>query len=144
MSTAVRHELPPRQRTARRPRSRGSSWWIPPNATFRPHTRPRGAFDGAGIVADGRPLRRLPRIPGREAFVRLYKPPAGHIAPPRKGPTVAATPAGQAVKRLVVLVSGSGTNLQALLDEIERTGAESYGARIVAVGADRDGIEGLA
>ncbi|MFG3126063.1 phosphoribosylglycinamide formyltransferase [Streptomyces sp. NPDC048201] len=57
---------------------------------------------------------------------------------------MAATPAGPAVERLVVLVSGSGTNLQALLDEIERVGAESYGARIVAVGADRDGIEGLA
>ncbi|MFG3195314.1 phosphoribosylglycinamide formyltransferase [Streptomyces sp. NPDC048208] len=57
---------------------------------------------------------------------------------------MAATPAGPAVERLVVLVSGSGTNLQALLDEIERVGAESYGARIVAVGSDRDGIEGLA
>ncbi|MDF3301055.1 phosphoribosylglycinamide formyltransferase [Streptomyces tropicalis] len=47
-------------------------------------------------------------------------------------------------KRLVVLVSGSGTNLQALLDAIGEAGAEAYGARIVAVGADRDGIEGLA
>ncbi|MHC3468289.1 phosphoribosylglycinamide formyltransferase [Streptomyces sp. 7R007] len=47
-------------------------------------------------------------------------------------------------KRLVVLVSGSGTNLQALLDAIATTGAEAYGAEIVAVGADRDGIEGLA
>jgi phosphoribosylglycinamide formyltransferase-1 len=44
-------------------------------------------------------------------------------------------------RRLVVLVSGSGTNLQALLDA---SADESYGARIVAVGADRDGIEGLA
>ncbi|MBG0813501.1 phosphoribosylglycinamide formyltransferase [Planomonospora sp. ID82291] len=43
--------------------------------------------------------------------------------------------------RLVVLVSGSGTNLQALLDAVADQG---YGARIVAVGADRDGIEGLA
>ena len=43
--------------------------------------------------------------------------------------------------RLVVLVSGSGTNLQALLD----AGADpAYGASVVAVGADRDGIEGLA
>ena len=42
--------------------------------------------------------------------------------------------------RLVVLVSGSGTNLQALLDA---TGDPAYGARVVAVGADRDGIEGL-
>ncbi|CCK27980.1 Methionyl-tRNA formyltransferase [Streptomyces davaonensis JCM 4913] len=49
-----------------------------------------------------------------------------------------------AAKRLVVLVSGSGTNLQALLDAIAETGTEGYGAEIVAVGADRDGIEGLA
>ena len=43
--------------------------------------------------------------------------------------------------RLVVLVSGSGTNLQALLD----AGADpAFGARVVAVGADRDDIEGLA
>ncbi len=42
--------------------------------------------------------------------------------------------------RLVVLVSGSGTNLQALLDA---TAEPAYGARVVAVGADRDGIAGL-
>lgn len=42
--------------------------------------------------------------------------------------------------RLVVLVSGSGTNLQALLDACADPG---YGAEVVAVGADRDGIEGL-
>ncbi|MGW0530747.1 phosphoribosylglycinamide formyltransferase [Streptomyces sp. NPDC003032] len=46
-------------------------------------------------------------------------------------------------KRLVVLVSGSGTNLQALIDAIHVEGAEVYGAEIVAVGADRDGIAGL-
>ena len=44
--------------------------------------------------------------------------------------------------RLVVLVSGSGTNLQALLDAIAERG-DSYGARIVAVGADRTGAAGL-
>jgi phosphoribosylglycinamide formyltransferase 1 len=43
--------------------------------------------------------------------------------------------------RLVVLVSGAGTNLQALLDACT---SESYGARVVAVGADRDGIPALA
>jgi phosphoribosylglycinamide formyltransferase 1 len=43
--------------------------------------------------------------------------------------------------RVVVLVSGSGTNLQALLDAIAAD--PGYGARIVAVGADRDGIAGL-
>lgn len=42
--------------------------------------------------------------------------------------------------RLVVLVSGSGTNLQALIDACADPG---YGAAVVAVGADRDGIEGL-
>jgi phosphoribosylglycinamide formyltransferase-1 len=40
-----------------------------------------------------------------------------------------------------VLVSGAGTNLQALLDACADP---AYGARVVAVGADRDGIEGLA
>ncbi|OAH13131.1 phosphoribosylglycinamide formyltransferase [Streptomyces jeddahensis] len=48
-----------------------------------------------------------------------------------------------AAKRLVVLVSGSGTNLQALLDAIAAQGAEAYGAAVVAVGADRDSIAGL-
>jgi phosphoribosylglycinamide formyltransferase-1 len=43
--------------------------------------------------------------------------------------------------RLVVLVSGAGTNLQALLDA---TTDPAYAAQVVAVGADRDGIEGLA
>jgi phosphoribosylglycinamide formyltransferase-1 len=42
--------------------------------------------------------------------------------------------------RLVVLVSGSGTNLQALLDACADP---EYGAEIVAVGADRDGILAL-
>lgn len=71
-----------------------------------------------------------------------------------KGPAV-ASPAPQAhpahsdrsgdlarPARLVVLVSGSGTNLQALLDAIAADPA-GYGARIVAVGADRDGVAGL-
>jgi phosphoribosylglycinamide formyltransferase 1 len=43
--------------------------------------------------------------------------------------------------RVVVLVSGAGTNLQALLDAAEDP---AYGVAVVAVGADRDGIEGLA
>ncbi|UMG93347.1 phosphoribosylglycinamide formyltransferase [Nocardioides sp. TF02-7] len=43
--------------------------------------------------------------------------------------------------RLVVLVSGAGTNLQALLDACQDP---AYGAQVVAVGADRDGVEGLA
>lgn len=43
--------------------------------------------------------------------------------------------------RLVVLVSGAGTNLQALIDA---AADPSYGASVVAVGADREGIDGLA
>src|ERR1700722_8427471 len=43
--------------------------------------------------------------------------------------------------RLVVLVSGEGTNLQAL---IEARADPDYGARVVAVGADRDRITALA
>ncbi|MEV0847957.1 phosphoribosylglycinamide formyltransferase [Streptomyces sp. NPDC049954] len=54
-----------------------------------------------------------------------------------------ATAPPPAVRRLVVLVSGSGTNLQALLDTIEAQGPEAYGAEVVAVGADREGIAGL-
>jgi phosphoribosylglycinamide formyltransferase 1 len=42
--------------------------------------------------------------------------------------------------RLVVLLSGSGSNLQALLDA---SADPAYGAQVVAVGADRDGIAGL-
>lgn len=42
--------------------------------------------------------------------------------------------------RLAVLVSGSGSNLQALL---EACSDPEYGASVVAVGADRDGIVGL-
>ncbi len=40
-----------------------------------------------------------------------------------------------------MLVSGSGTNLQALLDACADP---AYGAKVVAVGADREGIEALA
>jgi phosphoribosylglycinamide formyltransferase 1 len=45
--------------------------------------------------------------------------------------------------RLVVLVSGSGTLLQALLDAVAERGPRAYGAEVVAVGADRHNIEGL-
>ncbi|WP_051325590.1 phosphoribosylglycinamide formyltransferase [Glycomyces tenuis] len=55
--------------------------------------------------------------------------------------TTAPTDGSQASpKPLVVLVSGSGSNLQALIDACRDPG---YGARIAAVGADRDGTLGL-
>jgi phosphoribosylglycinamide formyltransferase-1 len=48
---------------------------------------------------------------------------------------------GSTTGSVVVLVSGGGTNLQALIDA---TADPAYGVRIAAVGADRDDIEGLA
>lgn len=54
---------------------------------------------------------------------------------------MASPPPSASPARLVVLVSGSGTNLQALLDAIGDDPA-AYGARVVAVGADRDGTGG--
>jgi phosphoribosylglycinamide formyltransferase 1 len=48
--------------------------------------------------------------------------------------------AGSTTGSVVVLVSGGGTNLQALIDA---TADPGYGVRIAAVGADRDDIEGL-
>jgi phosphoribosylglycinamide formyltransferase-1 len=47
---------------------------------------------------------------------------------------------GSAAGSVVVLVSGYGSNLQALIDA---AADPAYGVRIAAVGADRDGIEGL-
>jgi phosphoribosylglycinamide formyltransferase-1 len=57
---------------------------------------------------------------------------------PRAGEALA--PSRQECSRLVVLISGSGSNLQALLDACADP---AYGAQVVAVGADRDGIAGL-
>ena len=59
---------------------------------------------------------------------------------PAPTPTIAGRPLRRPA-RVVVLVSGTGTNLQALIDAC---GDPSYGVEVVAVGADRDGIEGLA
>jgi phosphoribosylglycinamide formyltransferase-1 len=50
-------------------------------------------------------------------------------------------PAPTAPARLAVLVSGTGSNLEALLSACA---APSYGATVVVVGADRDGIRALA
>lgn len=64
-------------------------------------------------------------------------------SPTQQSSTASATrypPAPIPPARLVVLVSGSGSNLQALLDA---AADPSYGATIVAVGADRDGILAL-
>jgi phosphoribosylglycinamide formyltransferase 1 len=54
---------------------------------------------------------------------------------PVTGPQTSREPA-----RVVVLLSGTGTLLQALLDA---TADPGYGARVVAVGSDRPGVVGL-
>jgi phosphoribosylglycinamide formyltransferase-1 len=53
---------------------------------------------------------------------------------------VSHRPAPASPARLAVLVSGAGSNLQALL---EACADPSYGAAVVVVGADRDGIRAL-
>lgn len=64
--------------------------------------------------------------------------PAGH----GPGPGAEASRyGGRMSARLVVLVSGEGTNLQALLDACAD---KAYGATVVAVGADRPATGGLA
>ena len=65
----------------------------------------------------------------------LRAPDASHDASHRGSLTVSSR------SRLVVLVSGAGTNLQALLDACA---SDSYGAQVVAVGADRDHVAALA
>jgi phosphoribosylglycinamide formyltransferase-1 len=56
------------------------------------------------------------------------------------GAVVTGQPAPRRAARLLVLVSGSGTNLQALLDACADP---AYGAEVVAVGADREQATGL-
>jgi phosphoribosylglycinamide formyltransferase-1 len=73
-------------------------------------------------------------VPSHANLAQSQQP--GGAAPPR---VVEHEMAGSQA-RLVVLVSGTGSNLQALLDACAD---ESYGARVVAVGADRDGCAAL-
>jgi phosphoribosylglycinamide formyltransferase-1 len=63
----------------------------------------------------------------------LRPPVAAGVPPSSEEPILSA--------RLVVLVSGTGTLLQALLDATRKP---AYGATVVAVGSDRTGIEALA
>src|SRR5690348_2892082 len=89
------------------------------------------------------PVRHRPRPYGRlSAALRCRPSPAERRPIGWYGPPTSLYPLGVTVSaRLVVLVSGAGTNLQALLDACADP---AYGATVVAVGADRDGIEGLA
>jgi phosphoribosylglycinamide formyltransferase 1 len=63
-----------------------------------------------------------------------------HTSPVRGRRFSTVTRVRSVPSRLVVLVSGSGTNLQALLDACADP---AYNAQVVAVGADRPGIVGL-
>ena len=92
---------------------------------------------GAGGSAS--PTRRTTQ-PALCTSTRTPRTPSGSEAVPHYAPPVAHSSA-QRPARLVVLVSGTGTNLQALLDACADP---AYGAEVVAVGADRVGIAGLA
>lgn len=62
------------------------------------------------------------------------------MAAPTDPSVSSAAPSRRTPVPVVVLVSGSGTLLQALVDASADPG---YGVQVVAVGADRQGIEGL-
>lgn len=62
------------------------------------------------------------------------------LARPGSGGVVRIGKVWRVTARLVVLLSGSGTNLQALLDA---AADPAYGVRVVAVGSDRPGVAGL-
>ena len=100
-----------------------------------------GGLRHDGVTAPGR-VGSPGRVPPIRAFELRGAPACGPVAA-----SVGPSPHHRARRveipdppRVVVLVSGSGTLLQALLDAA-RAG---YPARVVAVGADRTGIEGLA
>ncbi len=78
-----------------------------------------------------------PPQPGVHTAARRLGGPLALVTLPDVSPD---SPPHRTQRRLVVMVSGSGTNLQALLDACADP---TYGASVVAVGADRDDIEGL-
>ncbi len=115
----------------------------------RPGDGAGGRRGGTGSDA-GRRAVRPGRAPARAGDLRLRRA----RRRPGDDPVAAAGNAGSARERdaaptrvravhrparLVVLVSGAGTNLQALLDA---TADPAYGATVVAVGADRAGTLG--
>jgi phosphoribosylglycinamide formyltransferase-1 len=79
---------------------------------------------------------------GSPASTRRARRPTDRLGrtSPNARPSSSSTEELALPARLVVLVSGTGTNLQALLDACADP---AYGATVVAVGADREGIEGL-
>jgi phosphoribosylglycinamide formyltransferase-1 len=70
---------------------------------------------------------------------RLSRSLVGRLTP-LWSPNVTGPGTAGAPRRLVVLVSGGGSNLQALL---EACADPAYGAQVVAVGADRQGTGGV-
>jgi formyltetrahydrofolate-dependent phosphoribosylglycinamide formyltransferase len=93
---------------------------------------------GAGLVIctmmplATRPAGSAPHPVGAALYAGRPDRPPGLVV--TKEPTVSQS-------RLVVLVSGTGSILQALLDACA---SEDFGARVVAVGADRDNTGGTA
>jgi phosphoribosylglycinamide formyltransferase-1 len=73
-------------------------------------------------------------------FVQIVAHPSRPRAPARLASFPTAHEEDPLAARLVVLISGSGTTLQALLDA---AADPAWGATVVAVGADREGTRGV-
>ena len=121
--TPLRVARPPASRSVRSPRSSRTRAAGTTTHSSRPRTGSDGWLHRTGARADSTKRAR-------------HRPVACAACPT---PPSHASSAPLSPARLVVLVSGAGTNLQALLDACADP---AYGARVVAVGADRAGIEG--
>src|SRR5215831_10718548 len=98
-----------------------------------------GAGDGDGGGEGNAPAGRSSSPGVSDGDIGSYS--AWPVASTRSPPGGRQLIVGRMTARLVVLVSGSGTNLQAL---IGACADPSYGAAVAAVGADRPGTGGLA
>ncbi len=99
--------------------ARGEPW------PTSPISQPRGQSVRAFAVSSRASNRSQALISAAEQWLGRCASRIGRVSDPRA--------------RLVVLISGTGSNLQALIDAT----AEDYPAQVVAVGADRAGITGL-
>jgi phosphoribosylglycinamide formyltransferase-1 len=116
-----------------------------------PYRRYRGSPSG-GSSKSPTPRGRPHNVQG-SSFSLLNREEAAVVAFPNPGPTRSRVPSsgqpghgtpsrdrGGEPARLVVLASGAGSNLRALLDACVDS---TYGAQVVAVGTDRAGIAAL-
>lgn len=98
----------------------------------------------AGLVADGEDARVIGGlVPWLDSAPRVSIASLGSALSDTTGVTVVTPPMPPAVKRTAVLISGSGTNLQSLIDSTNATTTGSYPAEIVVVISNVAGVRGL-